>query len=183
MDWSCCRQPLIIIQFISRFVVSWTTSSTDVILVLCLSLNMVHFWLGRKSWCDGCWGKLSNLCCPIQCVAYREEQTAIVGIFKNVSIIYRVCKPQYAAISRDTPKTYHSKEIRYIWFSFFLETIASCTTHMNLLQKKYEQFTILITMHLRNAPMAKLLTLWPLPILFTCPICNFRASKQPQQPR
>ena len=27
-----------------------------------------------------------------------------MGIFKNVSIIYRVCKPQYAAISRDTPK-------------------------------------------------------------------------------
>ena len=48
--------------------------------------------------------KLSNLCRPIQCVAYREEQTAIVGIFKNVSIIYRVCKPQYEAISRDTPK-------------------------------------------------------------------------------
>ena len=38
--------------------------------------------------------KLSNLCRPIQCVAYREEQTAIVGIFKNVSIIYGVCKPQ-----------------------------------------------------------------------------------------
>ena len=75
-------------------------------------------------------------------------------------------------------KTYHSKEIRYIQFLFFLEMIASCTTHMNLLQKKYEQFTILITMHLRNALMAKLLTLWPLPILFSCPICNFRASKQ-----
>ena len=39
-------------------------------------------------------------------------------------------------------KTYHSKEIRYIRFSFFLEMLASCTTHMNLLQKKYEQFTI-----------------------------------------
>ena len=92
-------------------------------------------------------------------VLHIEEQTAIVGIFKNVSIIYGVCKPQYAAISRDTPKTYHSKEIRYIRFLFFLEMIASCTTRMNLLQKKYEQFTILITMHLRNAPMAKLLTL------------------------
>ena len=34
---------------VSRLVVSWTTSSTDVLLVLCLSLNMVHFWLGRKS--------------------------------------------------------------------------------------------------------------------------------------
>ena len=51
--------------------------------------------------------------------------TEVLAFLKNFSIICRVCKPQYAAISRETPKTFHRKEIWYICFSFSLEMIAS----------------------------------------------------------
>ena len=51
--------------------------------------------------------------------------TEVWAFLKNFSIICRVCKPQYAAISSETPKTFHRKEIWYICFSFFLEMIAS----------------------------------------------------------
>ena len=59
---------------------------------------------------------------------------------KQFSIIFRVCLPQYVAINKERPKTYHRKEIWYIWLLFFLEMMASCTTHLDLLRKKYRRW-------------------------------------------
>lgn len=81
---------------------------------------------------------LQKICCS----CFRRS----VGIFKNFSVICRVCKPQYAAISRETSKSYHRKEIWYSWFLFFLEMIVSCTTCWDLLRKKYRRrFAICLT--------------------------------------
>ena len=65
----------------------------------------------------------------------------------STSIICRVCKPQYAAINKKTPKNLPQKEnIWYILFMFPLETKTSCTTHLDSLRKKYRgQFAIYLT--------------------------------------
>ena len=63
--------------------------------------------------------------------------------FHNLqSLQATVCSNQ----QKDTKKTYHRKRIWYILFMFPLETKTSCTTHLDLLRKKYRrQFAIYLT--------------------------------------
>ena len=67
------------------------------------------------------------------------------GILKNFSIICRVCKPQYVAISGETSITYCIREMVHL-ILVSLEMITSCTTCLDLLRKKYRrQFSICLT--------------------------------------
>ena len=96
------------------------------------------------------------------------------GILKNFSIICRVCKPQYVAISGETSITYCIREMVHLILVFprndnklynlfglakkeIWKAVFYLFDHNRYLHLLFQQH-----LHLRNASIAKLLTLWPL---------------------